>query len=137
MFNLIDNKSKIYINHSRVYFGEKAIDFYNPLNIVLDYKTRDLAEYGKSAFMSGKNIIIDNLKFLRYEDWLSYFSRVLFPSFYFDQVDQYISFGKKMDEKRISLLANSFEQVLRDLYNTISMQIKAPYIDWLSNVDNI
>lgn len=135
LFNMI-NVGKNFIGHKRVNYMEKAVDFYNPLNIVLDYKTRDLAEYSKSLFMNGQDRIIDNLRFLDYPDWLSYFARVMFPSYYFDMVDQYIESGTLMDNKKISNLANSFEKVLKELYKTISLNINIPYIGWLNNINN-
>ena len=137
LFNLYQNYDKKYVNHRRIYYGEKAVDFYNPLNIILDYHIRDIAEYSKSAFMSGNNQIIDNLKFLKYDEWMLYFARILYPSFYFDFVDEYINYGRKMDKKRIRALSNSFELTIRELYRIISININVPYIDWLANINNL
>ena len=136
LFNLLNREDKVYIGHKRIKYNEKAIDFYNPLNIVLDYKTRDLAEYVKSSFISGNNQMKEVLKYLNPSDYLSYFARLLFPSFYFDMVDQYINYGIEMDIKKISNLANSFEKSLRETYNVIFSAINIPYIDWLSKVNN-
>lgn len=136
LFNIIGTENRNFIAHKRIYYNEKAIDFYNPLDIVLDYRSRDLAEYSKSAFMYGNNQIIINLKYLNSNDWISYFARIMFPSFYFDNVDKCIKEGILMDKKRISYLANSFETTIRELYRVIANNISIPYIDWLININN-
>ena len=136
LFNLIGNQNKKHLNHKRIYYNERTFDFYNPLNLVIDYQSRDLAEYAKSMFIAGNNKIIDYLKYLDYSNWYTYFARVLYPSYYFDLLDKQISLNEKIDKKRINYLANSFEKVLRELYIFINRRVKLPYIDWLSNVDN-
>lgn len=136
LFNLTNSSSKIYLNHRRIHYNEKAFDFYNPLNIVIDYRSRDLAEYAKSLFLFGNNKLIEFLKYFDYNDWYTYFARVLYPSFYFDLVDNYINKSIKFDKKRINYLANSFEQALRELYIYISSNINMPDIEWLRNINN-
>lgn len=136
LFNLKGNHEKKYINHRRLHYNESTIDFYNPLNIVMDYKTRDVAEYAKSLFLVGDDKTIEFLRFINIDDWYTYFSRILFPSFYFDEIDNYINSNIEMDKKRISFLANSFEKKLKELYIYISSRVKMPYIEWLSNVYN-
>ena len=134
LFNIIGKGNKNFIGHKRLHYDERAVDFYNPLNIVLDYRTRDLAEYAKSAFINGNNCIIEILELLHPADYFSFFARLIFPSFYFDSIDQYIKYGTKMDKKRISSLANSLEKNLRQVYNLIYPNL--PYIEWLSYIDN-
>lgn len=133
LLNLLNPLEKKFINHRRLHYNEKALDFYNPLNIIIDYQSRDLAEYTKSMFIAGKDQVIYNLKYLSFEDWYAYFARLIFPSFYFDLVDKYINENLKMDEKRIRELANSFEIVLKKVYTFISNRQGLPYINWLSH----
>ena len=135
LFNLRNDNDRKYINHHRIYHDETAFEFYNPLNIVIDYRTRDLAEYAKSLFIYGKDYILEYLKYLKLEDWYTYFARILFPSIYFDYIDKYINNNIKLEEKRISEIANSFEKKLKELYTYISAYTKIPYIEWLSDVD--
>ena len=135
LFNLKDSTDRKYVNHRRLDYNETAFEFYNPLNIVIDYKTRDIAEYAKSLFIFKENNIITYLKYLNPDDWYTYFTRILYPSLYFDYIDEYINKNIKVDEKRISTLANSFEKTLKELYIYISSYIKIPYIEWLSDVN--
>ena len=136
LFNIVGNRNKNYVNHKRIYYNEPAIDFYNPLNIIIDYRSRDLAEYAKSLFINGNDQVIEYLKYLNYNDWVTYFARVIFPTYYFDMVDFAIKKGIKIDKKRINNLANSFEKMLRNLYLYISNIINIPSIEWLGNINN-
>ena len=135
LFNL-SNSPKNYINHKRIHYNETTIDFYNPLNIIIDYKTRDIAEYSKNLFVFGDDRIIEILKYISIDSWYTYFARVVFPSFYFDEIDNYIINNIKMDKKRIRSLANSFESKIRELYIYINSYVKMPYIEWLGQVNN-
>ena len=134
--SMVVKNNRNFIGHKRIRYNEKAVDFYNPLDIVLDYQSRDLAEYAKSAFINGKNQVVAIMKILNYEEWIAYFSRLLFPSLYFDNVDQFINLGAMLNKKRIRSVANSFEKCLRETYNVIISNINVPYIDWLSNINN-
>ena len=69
LFNLHNPSEKRYLNHKRIHFNETAFDFYNPLNIVIDYRTRDLAEYAKSLFIAGNDKIFEYLKLIKIDDW--------------------------------------------------------------------
>lgn len=136
LFDLIGNQGKNYINHKRIDFKETTLNFYNPLNIVLDHKTRDLAEYAKSFLLNGDDKFLDFLNYINYDDYVTYFARLMYPSFYFDFIDDYIKSGLKLNQKRISLLANSYEQSLKKLYKFIGTRVAVPNIEWLSDVDN-
>lgn len=78
------------VTHRRIGANSTLFDLYNPLNLVIDYKVRDIAEYIKDVFF---NSDIDVYKILNElfskaifdKATLSLlFSRLLFPSYYFD-----------------------------------------------------
>lgn len=78
------------VTHRRIGANSTLFDLYNPLNLVIDYKVRDIAEYIKDVFF---NSDIDVYKILNElfskaifdKSTLSLlFSRLLFPSYYFD-----------------------------------------------------
>ena len=78
------------VTHRRIGANSTLFDLYNPLNLVIDYKVRDIAEYIKDVFF---NSDIDVYKILNElfskaifdKPTLSLlFSRLLFPSYYFD-----------------------------------------------------
>ena len=78
------------VTHRRIGANSTLFDLYNPLNLVIDYKVRDIAEYIKDVFF---NSDIDVYKILNElfskaifdKPTLSLlFSRLLFPAYYFD-----------------------------------------------------
>ena len=78
------------VTHRRIGANSTLFDLYNPLNLVIDYKVRDIAEYIKDVFF---NSDIDVYKILNElfskaifdKPTLSLlFSRLLFRSYYFD-----------------------------------------------------
>lgn len=78
------------VTHRRIGANSTLFDLYNPLNLVIDYKVRDIAEYIKDVFF---NSDIDVYKILNElfckaifdKSTLNLlFSRLLFPSYYFD-----------------------------------------------------
>lgn len=125
------------ITHYRVSRDDKLLDFYNPNNLVLDHKTRDLAEYLKSAFFLKKDFKQELYNFFNYNILSEFgvrllFSRLLFPTYFFDLYEQIID-GHK-DEKEIlaiTSLSEEFEEFLNDIFYYISNFINIPKIQWL------
>ena len=64
-------------------------DYYDPTNIILDHPSRDIAEYVKSAIINNCFDInefegyLNKIKFQKTELQLL-FSRIMFPTFFFD-----------------------------------------------------
>ena len=51
--------NNIRLCHYRVYYSNLPINYYNPLMLIEDYDVRDYAEYIKSAFFKGENLLND------------------------------------------------------------------------------
>ena len=137
LYNLIEVKN-ISIAHKRIHKKERPIDFYNPLNIILDTKSRDLAEYVKTTFFeSNHNLIFDSLQHLKLEEWPFYFARLLYPSYYFDCLEDIIIHNTDLNcQKKISQKANEYEKNLKQLYTLMQRYINVPTIEWLSDIDD-
>ena len=64
-------------------------DIYNPLNLIVDYRVRDVSEYFKKNFFENKDIV-EELNLFLFNNNLSvnekqvFFVRMLFPTYYFD-----------------------------------------------------
>ena len=107
----------------------------NPLTFAFDYEVRDVAEYIKVKFFE------DYLDFNEVEDILSkfnrkslmfLFSRLLYPSYYFDLVKKII----EEDEEEVKLLnyinrVNEYEDLLLDIYNVMNKKYNMPPVEWL------
>lgn len=115
------------------------INFYNPLNIVIDNKSRDSAEYLKYLFINNDytyemlDDFLVNLNYSKYQYGLL-IARLLFPSHYFDVYEKIVNGG--LPEKEIFPLLNrtkEYESFLRYIYKTINKNQSILQIDWLDN----
>lgn len=137
--NLVKVKNdNISICHKRVSIKDKIIDFYNPLNLIIDYRIRDIAEYFKSCFFSKKYSIIDiidNLKKIKMSDidYIYFYIRMLFPSYYFDTYDLILNSKIKEDKIiEITSLQDDYEYLLYEIYLVIKSHINIVGIEWIN-----
>lgn len=139
LFNMVDkDKTSIFLSHRRIKYDTTTIELYNPLNYILDYRVRDVCEYFKSCFFKGINIYNDIEAYLYYnnlnkEESYLFFSRLLFPSYYFDIYEKVLS--GEVDEfeiKKILDKMQDFENVLKKVYYLLKQNNKLPIIEWLN-----
>ncbi len=117
-------------SHRRVFTQMNLVDFYNPINIILDLRVRDIAEYMKDSFWSSKYDLRELEDFL-YQARLSkieaqlLFSRLLFPSFYFDYLERREvpnTFESRLEE---------YQFFITDLYYYLKETYRIEEIKWL------
>ena len=113
------------------------LSFYNPLNIVIDNKARDSAEYLKYLFITDNytydflDEFLTNLNYSTYQYCLL-IARLLFPSHYFDIYEKIINETLK-EKEIINILkrADEYEKFLKYIYNFINKKKPILKIDWL------
>lgn len=137
-FNMLNtNGGVLTISRRRVRYPLYIRDYNDPLELVVDYSVRDIAEYIKSKFFEGEDVLQD-IDILIDKDVLSsleynlLFSRLLYPSYYFDQMQFVLE--KEADED--SLLkyiesCNDYERILRLVWLKFSKKCPMIKIDWL------
>ena len=132
----IENKN-LYISSKRIFFPNYNINFFNPLNIIIDYKVRDISEYIKSAFFENADIKQELISIINENklDELDYnliFARLLYPSYYFDYIKKILEEGTS-EEIIIKYVDKvyDYEQFLRWFYKKVSKKYKLIKIDWL------
>lgn len=130
--NVIENEIKIIpiISHRRIEPNTTTLDFYNPLNMIIDDVSRDIAEYLKVSFFSGKKI--ENFEFLNYlsrESLILLISRLLFPTYFYDIFEQ-------NEKDKINLLGKiidkipDYEKFLKKIIEEIKKRTEVPTIGW-------
>ena len=131
-----DNNIKT-VCHKRIKYNDTIFDFYNPLNIIIDAKVRDIAEYLKTKFFAGDDITTDLNRFLSDDklntnDHLIFLARMIYPTYYFDLFEEIIS-GKASDEeiKIITDLSSNYEILLKKLYKYYRKTLNIEPIEWL------
>ena len=113
------------------------LSFYNPLNIVIDNKARDSAEYLKYLFITDDytydflDEFLTNLNYSTYQ-YALLIARLLFPSHYFDIYEKIINETLK-EKEIINVLkrTDEYEKFLRYIYNFINKKKPILKIDWL------
>lgn len=143
---LVNNlNSKINVNlvvsHKRIYQERGSLNFYNPLNFVVDSRVRDVAEFIKETFYNKTLKLCDlkayfNIANLNKNEYILLFGRLLFPTYYFDIYDDIIN-NDKSEELVINIIdrTDEYESMLNTIYKFILYEKKVQLepIEWLQD----
>lgn len=139
-YNLLEHNGSdviVGVQHKRVYSKNYEINYYNPINMIIDYNVRDIAEYIKFAFFE-KTLDKDN--FYKFLDNLNLnnimmnllFVRLLFPTYYFDSYEKLLNDEVgETDLVNIIKLSNDYELFLKDFYFKYADVYNLKKIDWI------
>ena len=131
------NDQKV-VSHNNI-----EISLNEPSNLILDHKARDIAEYIKYSFFNNNQNIFNELNEYFYHNYYSpygirvLFSRILYPSFYFNTYDKIIS--GKVEEKELNKIIskiNNYEIYLYNIYLYLRKYYNIPSVDWLKKTRN-
>lgn len=126
-----------FIAHKRIKKDYTMFDLYNPLNFIIDLKVRDASEFFKERFFENHDVLPEIIYYISYANLTTYdclmlFTRMLFPTFYFDIYEEIINDGQNEKELlRIINKVNDYEQFLKDLYIYLKTVVIMPDIEWL------
>lgn len=119
---IMDVNYKYVISHKHIRFNDKVEDLYNPMNIIFDYRVRDIAEYIKVSFFNNNSNVFNELRIYLEKNHLSLsevkllVARLLYPSFYFDMYEDI-------------LIDNKEEKIIVDVISKLDL-----YEDYLDNM---
>lgn len=138
LLNFIDLSTANYsivLSHQRINEKTTYAELFNTLEFVIDSRTRDVSEYLKNKFINNFYIMdeIDNFlnQNLTPDEYLLFFARMLFPSYYFDCFEDILNKTKKEKEiLKITEKSKEFEELLVEIYYTIQQYTRIPEIDW-------
>lgn len=135
LLNYIDlNNVELYISHKRL---ENGYDLLNPLNIILDSKSRDIGEYIKKMFFEDKiseNDIVERIKniFFTNDEAILFLSRLIYPSYYFDMYEKiYNKNDTEENLKKITKKNTEYEVFLKKIYMYLKQKYDMPQIEFL------
>ena len=139
-YNEIDTSLiKSFISHKKIRINDKIDVIYNPLNIILDYRVRDIAEYIKISFFNNNKNIYNELNnylrksYLSINEVMLLIARLLYPSFYFELYEDILIDNK--DEKIIQDYisnTNEYEEYLSNIIKYFRNIYDIPTVDWLN-----
>jgi len=111
------------LSHKCIKYGDTIEALYNPMNIIFDYRVRDVAEYVKNSFFKKNFNIFNELNIYLKNNLLSLMeakiliARLLYPSFYFELYEDILIDNK--DEKIIVEVVSRLDEYEEYLYNII------------------
>lgn len=126
--------------HNRITINYTLYDLYNPLNIIVDHMSRDVAEYLKSLFYTRK-YNIHKIEYIIKKANLSNFGsrlllgRIIFPTFFFDLLDDCEINNFSSDEIiDVYNRTSEYEKFIFMVYTTITDNKKnaIPNVYWLN-----
>lgn len=126
------------ISHDTILIDDTVYSLYNPLNIIIDHKSRDLAEYIKISFFKENYKIFDELEEYFKHNYLSFYginlliARILYPSFYFELYDNIIN--KEINENaiiKITSRINDYENYLHEIFTFLKKFYNIQEINWI------
>ena len=140
MFN--DNEV-VGIVHNRMNYPCYLIDYNNPLNLVIDYNIRDIAEYIKAYLLSNEyelNNVLLLLERLNVNNLMFnlLYSRLMYPTFYFDIFDKIIlEDGKDNDIVDILNMVDKYLDMLNKVYLKFKDRYNMLNVEWLNKIKNV
>lgn len=135
---VIDPNYRYVISHKHLRINDTVEAIYNPLNMMFDYRVRDIAEYIKISFFKNNKNIMNELFIYLNNNRLSLMevklliARILYPSFYFDMYEDILVDGK--DETILTGIIGKIDNYEEYLSNIIDFFSKYYVIDkilWL------
>ena len=126
------------LSHGRVKKDNSLFDLYNPLNFIIDNKSRDICEYFKECFFKGLDKTDDLFNYISYNnltraDYLLLYARMLFPTFYFD-VYELIVHGNLSEKEILPIIhkIEDYELFLNQLHNYLKQYVEIASIEWIN-----
>ena len=139
IINMSPEKNDIgVIAHDVISIDDTTYNLYDPLNIIIDHKARDLAEYIKYSFFNDNFAIFEELnEYFKYNYFSFYginllIARILYPSFYFETYDKVVC-GKINEAEllKITNRINEYEIYLKDIFSYFHKYYNIKDIAWL------
>lgn len=134
----VDNNSLV-ISHRIININDTVYAIYDPVNIIIDHKARDIAEYIKYSFFSDNTNIFKELNiYFKYnyytkDDVVMLLARVLYPSFYFNMYEDIMINSK--EEKIITNITSKldkYELYLARVFKYFNNFYNLPVPEWLN-----
>ena len=134
----VDNNSLV-ISHRIININDTVYAIYDPVNIIIDHKARDIAEYIKYSFFSDNTNIFKELNvYFKYnyytkDDVVMLLARVLYPSFYFNMYeDIMINCKEEKIITNITCKLDKYELYLAKVFKYFNNFYNLPVPEWLN-----
>ena len=126
------------ISHNILSMEDTVYSLYDPNNIIIDHKARDLGEYIKISFFKDNYQIFDELEQYFQHNYFSIYgfhllvARILYPSFYFEAFDAIVN--HQLNESailKITSRISEYEKYLADVFHYFQKYYVIEEIAWI------
>lgn len=130
----IPSTARFTISHFRINYPNYTLYYKDPTELLIDYISRDIAEYTKSKFFFAEMTVDEligliNKYNLNDKEVMFMFARLMYPSYYFDAIS-----GKNIDKQKIiNKKRESYEKFLYNAMKQIKTSNLYLNIEWLSH----
>ena len=118
---------------SHIKFSSNPEEFYNPLNFMIDIRIRDISEYFKHMINLKKfnlSLFSCGTEVLGINEIILVYSRILFPNYYFDLVEECLIDEKK--DYKLKYIIDNIKYIEEQLQQIYSLLNYLPIIEWLN-----
>lgn len=139
---IINKKQKtlddqLVISHRRFTKKMTLIDFYDPTDLIIDHKSRDISEYLKFLFINKDydiNVIEDYLDKTALSDLGAHLliGRLLYPSFYFDYLEEAFLTNNFNNIYKLEDRKDEYKLFIIEIIRIISKKYQITQIEWLN-----
>ncbi len=131
----VEEIDRLVISHNRLSMDSSLYDYYDPTNIVLDHPSRDVSEYIKSTYVHGNFDIKLLEEYLNEHHFSKYglrllYARILFPSFFFDYIDEMILNSYDTDLLYLEARIIEFERFISQISVFFKEKYDIPVVTW-------
>lgn len=129
------NNVRYIVSHRRLNYPLTNPVFLDPTNMIIDVISRDVSEYIKIKFIKEQvdiseiRKIVGKYKFNNDEINIL-LARLMYPSYYFDELDQFIEKKESKNLKKIVAKIESYEKLINHFYNEFK-DYQLYVIDWI------
>ncbi len=131
-----EDSDQLVVSHNRITIDYELYDYYDPTNIIIDHASRDISEYIKSMFLQR----VWDLDFVKKYLEKNYFSRyglrmlyarILFPSFFFDDLESMIINHVDMDLLYLENRLEEHQKFIKEISLFFQDIYYLPVITWV------
>ncbi len=125
------------LEHKRVDYPFNYLKYYDPTEMLLDFRIRDYSEYLKSKILKENINIMNEYQYILSVNYTNdeiniLLARLLYPSYYFDLLDRWLE--KEIDVSELLKFTDvieKYEQFLKELVSKLSERYSLYIIDWI------
>ena len=133
---IVSETDQLVVSHNRITLDYNLYDYYDPTNIIFDHASRDVSEYIKSMFVN-KVFDLELVKeYLKNHHFSKYgirvmLSRILFPSFFFDYIEEMIAKNRDIDLLYLEARTGEFQLFIKQISLFLVEEYNIPVISWI------